>query len=63
MVFFFMGEIDKCGFYVSVIPFDDVGSLKGEVVLRSNDKFLNSFLEDVLRDCLRDIYYGRIEYR
>lgn len=59
----FMGEIDGMGSYVSVIPFDDVGRLKGEVILKSNDKYLNSYLENVIRECLRDIYYDRVKYR
>lgn len=58
-----MGEIDGMGSYVSVIPFDDVGRLKGEVILKSNDKYLNSYLENVIRECLRDIYYDRVKYR
>ena len=58
-----MGEIDGKGSYVSIIPFDDVGRLKGEVILKSNDKYLNSYLENVIRECLRDIYYDRVKYR
>lgn len=46
-----------------LISFDDVGRLKGEVILKSNDKYLNSYLENVIRECLRDIYYDRVKYR
>lgn len=55
-----MGEIDKRGKYIAHIPYDDF-EVEGEIILKSNNKRLNDFLETHLRKLLRDIYYERCE--
>ena len=56
-----MSEIDKRGMYITQIPFDDVGYLKGVVVIKSSYLPLNKLLEDNIRSFLRDVYYGEVE--
>lgn len=56
-----MGEIDDRGTYINKIPFSDVPTVYGEVVISSNSRRLNNYLEDQLRQLLRDIYYDRVE--
>ena len=56
-----MGEIDDRGTYINKIPFSDVPTVDGEVVISSNSRRLNNYLEDQLRQLLRDIYYDRVE--
>ena len=55
-----MGEIDYQGTYIAHIPYSDCDA-EGEIILKSNNKRLNDFLETHLRKLLRDIYYERCE--
>ena len=56
-----MGEIDKKGMYMTKIPFDDTLYLSGEVCIKSDNKKVNEYIENKVRQMLRDIYYGKIE--
>ena len=56
-----MGEIDKKGMYMTKIPFDDTPYLSGEVCIKSDNKKVNEYIENKVRQMLRDIYYGKIE--
>lgn len=56
-----MGEIDKRGEYTNKIPFSSYPEAEGNVLIYSNNKKLNDFLEEKIRKLLRDIYYGDIE--
>lgn len=56
-----MGEIDKKGMYMTKIPFDDTTYLSGEVCIKSDNKKVNEYIENKVRQMLRDIYYGKIE--
>ena len=56
-----MGEIDKAGTYTTEVPFSNVPSISGKVVIQSNNSRLNDYLEREIRQLLRDAYYGRVE--
>ena len=56
-----MGEIDKKGIYITKIPFDDTPYLSGEVCIKSDSEKVNDYIEEKVRQMLRDIYYGRTE--
>ena len=53
-----MGEIDKRGSYITKIPFKTYPEVDGVIIIDSDNKYLNEFLETEIRQLLRDIYYG-----
>lgn len=56
-----MGHIIDKKFYKTTIPYSTYPELKGEIIITSDNRAFNDYMENVICDLLKDMYYGNLD--
>lgn len=56
-----MGHMIDKKYYETVITYSTYPELAGEVIIKSDNRAFNNYMEDTISKILRDMYYGNLD--